>query len=154
MHSNLVAGIGYRVLRHRDEVSDLVQDVFVAALRAGSQLDCVRSLPGWLAVVTARAAGKRLRTRRLRRALGLDTDLPFDGVASPGSDAETSLVVRRLRDALDELPPALRVAWSLRHLDDQPLESVAEQCGCSISTARRRIKAASEQLRKVANDDA
>jgi RNA polymerase sigma factor (sigma-70 family) len=151
-HSGLVARIAFKLLRRQDEVSDVVQDVFVAALRAGPRLNLTRSMAGWLATVTVRSVAKRIRRRRRGRALGIETDLSYEDVAAPGADAESCVALSRLRDALTELPDELRCAWLLRHVEHEPVETVARLCGCSISTAKRRINAAQARLRRVICD--
>jgi RNA polymerase sigma-70 factor (ECF subfamily) len=45
-----------------------------------------------------------------------------------------------------------RLAWSLRHIEGHALAGVAEACGCSLATAKRRIDAAQGTLRAVLAD--
>jgi RNA polymerase sigma-70 factor (ECF subfamily) len=40
------------------------------------------------------------------------------------------------------------VAWSVRHLEGETMERVAELCGCSLSTAKRRVQSAQDALVK------
>jgi RNA polymerase sigma-70 factor (ECF subfamily) len=49
---------------------------------------------------------------------------------------------------LDRMPVRVRLAWSLRHVDGERLEDVAERCACSLATAKRWIATAQEQLAK------
>lgn len=151
-HSGLVARIAYKLLRRPDEVNDVVQDVFVAAMQAGPRLNLTRSMAAWLATVTVRSAAKRLRRRRIRRALGLEADLSYERVPSACSDAEANLSVSRLTSALEQLPEELRSAWLLRHVEGESVEDVAKECGCSLSTAKRRINTAQARLRRVISD--
>lgn len=152
LHSGLVARIAFKLLRRPDEVNDVVQDVFVAALQAGPRLSLRSSMAGWLAIVTVRSAAKRIRRRRLGHALGLDTGLSYDQVAAPGADAEAQVSASRLVAAISDLPEELRHAWVLRHVDGEPLEDVAKLCACSLSTAKRRINAAHARLRRIICD--
>ncbi len=151
-HSGLVARIAFKLLRREDEVSDVVQDVFAAAAEAGPRLNLTRSMAGWLATVTVRSAGKRLRRRRLRRALGLDAELSYEDVAAPALDAESYVTLHRVHAALDALPEEVRRAWLLRHMERETLEDVARLCGCSVSTAKRRINVAQAVLRRITCD--
>jgi RNA polymerase sigma-70 factor (ECF subfamily) len=151
-HSGLVARIAYKLLRRHDEVSEVVQDVFAAAAQAGPRLNLTRSMAGWLATVAVRSAGKRLRRRRLGRALGLDTDLSYEDVPAPALDAESYITLHRVHAELNALPDDLRRAWLLRHVERESLDDVARLCGCSVSTAKRRINAAQARLRRVTCD--
>jgi RNA polymerase sigma-70 factor (ECF subfamily) len=49
---------------------------------------------------------------------------------------------------LDRLPVNERLAWSLRHIEGEQLESVAVLCGCSLATAKRRIAAAQQAVER------
>src|SRR6185436_11429858 len=68
-YASYVATIAYRVLGTRDELEDVVQDVFVSAHRTLRTLRDVESLGSWLGTVTVRVCRRRLRARRLRRWL-------------------------------------------------------------------------------------
>jgi urease subunit alpha len=48
--------------------------------------------------------------------------------------------------ALDEMPVNQRLAWSLRHIEGERLETVALLCHCSLATAKRRIVAAQKLI--------
>ena len=56
-----------------DELDDLVQDVFLEAHRGLGQIRDAGSVKGWLARICVRRAVRRLRRRRLRAFLSLDT---------------------------------------------------------------------------------
>ena len=52
-------------------------------------------------------------------------------------------MLARVYRVLEGMPANQRIAWALRHIEGEPLESVASLCGCSLATAKRRILAAS-----------
>jgi RNA polymerase sigma-70 factor (ECF subfamily) len=138
-YSHYVATIAFRLLGRNDEVDDVVQDVFLQVHRRLSTIrpDAVR---GWLAVVTVRATRRRLRRRWLWRSLGVENiseELP-DPDASPEQRAHV-LSVGRL---LDKMPADNRIAWLLKQVEGKTIEETAELCGCSVSTAQRRLRAA------------
>jgi RNA polymerase sigma-70 factor (ECF subfamily) len=45
-----------------------------------------------------------------------------------------------------------RVAWTLRYVEGEKLERVAEHCGCSLATAKRRIAAAHAKIQSELED--
>src|SRR5215207_10492930 len=81
-YSSYVAAIALRLLGRDAEVEDVVQDVFVAAMGKLPPAHEPRAVRGWLATVTVRMAGRRLRRRRLLRFLGLD-DAPEYALVAP-----------------------------------------------------------------------
>jgi DNA-directed RNA polymerase specialized sigma24 family protein len=54
--------------------------------------------------------------------------------------------VKRLYIILDKMPVELRIAFVLRYVQSETVQSVAELCGWSLSTAKRRIHAAHERV--------
>ncbi len=144
-----VAAIGLRILGRPDEVDDLVQDVFIEAHRGFSTIRDPDGVKRWLARVTVRVASRRLERRRRWRFVGLKSEFDYttlpDGRASP----ETRALLARVYEALDSLPSKLRIAWTLRHVQGERLDAVALMCGCSLATAKRRIRAAHTAIREA-----
>lgn len=150
-----VAAVAIRVLGRDDELDDLVQDVFLDAARGIRGLREPAAIKGWLAKIAVRVAVRRLRRRRLLRALHFERDASFehDELASPDASPEQRALVVRVYAALDALPAEQRVAWVLRHVQGESLEQAASVCGCSLSTYQRRLRRAAARLqRELAHD--
>ena len=143
-----VAAVGLRLLGRRDEVDDLVQDVFLDAHRARDKLRVWHEAKKWLTVVTVRRARRRLRSRRRWAWLGLGDgdDGTAQEVAAPGATPEAAAFAAEVYRALDRLPVQDRLAWTLRYIQGEALRVVAELMECSLATATRRIAAAQEAL--------
>jgi RNA polymerase sigma-70 factor, ECF subfamily len=150
-YSRYVATIAFRLLGREDEVDDVVQDVFLSALDGLSALRDPEAAKGWLATVTVRIALRKLRFRRVRSFLGLDSVVNYKNVAI-GAKQEQAALLGRVYRILDDLPAAERVAWVLRNVEGEPLESVATACDCSLATAKRRITAAQEKITRAVQD--
>ena len=147
-YSPYVAAIGLRLLGRVEEIEDVVQDVFIAAHRGLAGLREPAALKGWLATVTVRVAQRRLRARRVRMMLRLTPTYDYELLAQPGFSPEESTMVAEVYAMLDDLPVVERVAWSLRHMQGERLERVAELTGASLATVKRRISAASAKLKE------
>ena len=146
-HAGLVAGVALRVLGRPSEVEDLVQDVFLRVLpRLGTVRDPA-ALRGWLAVITARLARRRLRSRRWKLWLGVDADHDYTQLADRAASPEDRALLAELYRALDRLPVQQRLAWTLRHAEGLELAAVAQACDCSLATVKRWIAAAEAALR-------
>lgn len=150
-YSSYVATIAMRLLGRNADVDDVVQEVFLQAVKGLEGLRDPEALRGWLATVTVRVARRRLRVRRLRGFLGLDDAPSYDQVASPNASPEQRALLARIYRALDEMPADLRLAWSLRHIEGEQIEAVANLCGCSLATAKRRISEAQDRLSREVN---
>jgi RNA polymerase sigma-70 factor (ECF subfamily) len=150
--SPYVARIGLRLLGRAHDVDDLVQEVFLAAFKQRDQLRDAGAAKGWLAVVAVRTARRQLRRRRLRQFVGLDTGTPPLELQDQTLSPDERTLLARVYQILDHMNVDDRLAWTLRHVEGEKLEQVAQRCGCSLATAKRRIVAAHAQLQAELSD--
>jgi RNA polymerase sigma-70 factor, ECF subfamily len=155
-YAPLVAWFASRLLSSREEVEDVVQEVFMIAAENLDNLTEPLKIRGWLKTVTLRRVGRRLRFARVRARFGLvpvSSESVEHLVASPEASPEDRAALRELYVALGKLPVDLRIAWTLRHLHEESLEAVAELTGCSLATVKRRISAAQQRIQKDLGDE-
>ena len=150
-YSGYVAGLAARLLGSGDaDLDDVVQDVFWLASRRIAKIPDFVQARGWLATVTTRVVRRKLLRRRVRaffHANPVAVDVP-----ARGASAEEHAVLARLYQVLEGLPTEDRLAWSLRYLEGESLDAVAAACGCSLSTAKRRVSAAKAVIDEVFRD--
>lgn len=145
-HAAAISSLGLGMLQSTQEADDLVQDVFLRAWRA---LDRLRDREGarpWLMTIAIRLARTRLRRRKLTRLLFRVDEPAIESAAAPGSLPEHRDLVKHLYRVLDQLPVELRIAWVLRYIQEETVQSVAALCGWSLSTAKRRLNAAETRV--------
>lgn len=144
-YGKYVAYLCQRLLGNSDDVDDIMQSVFVSALEGLHSLRDEGATRGWLRIVTIRACMSHLKRKKIMRFLHLDA------APAPTIEAaqEHSTELNRLYRLLDQLKPNERVAWTLRHVEEESLEEVARLCGCSLATAKRRITAAADKLARL-----
>lgn len=147
-YSSYVAAISFRLLGRDHEIDDVVQEVFLAAHKGLESLRDPMAIRGWLATVTVRTVRRKLRFRRLRACFGLDPGTDYTSLAVDANQ-DKALLIARAYAVLDRLPVNEKIAWILRHAEGESLEAVAERCGCSLATAKRRIAAAQAALAEV-----
>lgn len=154
-YAAFVAWFASRLTPRREEIEDIVQEVF---LIAADNLDVLIEPPkirGWLKTVTLRRISRRLRWARVKARFGIvpiSSDSVEHLVASPQASPEDRAALRELFVVLSDLPVDFRVAWTLRHLHEESLEAVAELTNCSLATAKRRIAAAQQRIQKELRD--
>ena len=145
-YSPYVASIGLRLLGRDDELDDLVQDVFLEAHRGLARVREFGAIKGWLARICVRRAVRRLRRRRLRAFLSLDTLAHDQILVAPGASPEARAEVSQLYRRLERMTALERVVWVLRYLEGESLDEIASLCACSKSTVQRRLRAADSAL--------
>lgn len=148
-----VATIGARLLGRADEVDDLVQDVFLDAIRGLRSLREVGAMRAWLATVTVRHARRRLRRRALWSALGLDRGADPDQLVDESISPEARAQVMAIYRALDGVAADARIAWILSVVEGHALEEIAAIGGYSRATAHRRIQTAQAAVEAALHDE-
>ncbi len=151
------------VIGEDSEAEDVLQESYMRAYR---KLDSFRgdsSLSTWLTTIVLNEARGRLRnaTRRSgwsrsRRCL----PMPTRSSRSPRSSAARTLLppLRRaeirhlLEHAIDQLPPAFRVVYMMREVEECSVEETASQLGIKPQTVKTRLHPARRQLRVSLHD--
>jgi RNA polymerase sigma-70 factor (ECF subfamily) len=149
-YANEVERLLYRILGPDSEIRDLLQDVFLAALGSIGQLRNPEALRGWLRGIAVRKARKCILRRRRWRFISLvpSGELPEREAVLPSP--EVSEALRCTYAALSRMPADERVAFALRHIDGMELTAVAEACGVSLATIKRRLKRAQRTFTTLA----
>ena len=157
-HASYLLGMVTRMLGRRDDAEEVVQDAFVAAFAQLANLREPEALRGWLSQIAVNLVRRRLRKLKLLRLLGLDRGAD-DGIlselAAPALSSELRGELALIDRALAQLDSGLRIAWSLRHVEGMELAEVAQVCGCSLATVKRRLAAAEKAVQAhVGSSDA
>lgn len=140
----------FRVLGPDAEAPDILHDVFVAALQSIGTLRDPRALPGWLRGIAVNKARKLIVKRQRWKLIQLfaPSDLPETEALVPS--AEISEAMRSTYQVLGAMPADERVAFALRMIDGMELTQVAQACGVSLATIKRRLARAQESFTTLA----
>ncbi len=141
-----------RILGSQHDFTDAVHDVFVEALRDIRKLRDPDRLEHWLVGIAVYSA--RARIRRTTRGRWLTFRAPEDlpEVVTPEHDAAAAEALRAAYAILDGMDADLRIVFALRFIDGMKLEDVADACGVSLATAKRRIREAERRFRSEARE--
>lgn len=152
-HAGYVARLAFRLLGRQEEVDDIVQDVFITLFRTLEKIRQSDSLRAWLGTTTVRTVRRRLRVRRIGFLLrGKDQVDPLD-LKGSGASGEDRAALWNVHLALESVSVNSRIAWVFRYLEQESIDDVARLCGCSRSTAKRRIADAHRVVRRALSDD-
>lgn len=134
VHGILLARVPY------GEVDDLVQDVFLVALRKLDSLRDANAFGPWLAMITRNRAMDF--HRRTRDTTELTDDLPAASNAAPEAEATEVLNLIRL------LPEAYREPLILRFVEGMTGPEIAERTGLAPASVRVNIHRGMKLLRE------
>lgn len=143
-HARYVAGVVYRITGNDSEVDDVLQEAFTDAACALDDLRDPSGFRAWLVMIVVRRVHKRLAKRRRFRFLSRAVEL----VHPRSSNPHDQRVVDELYEALEQLPPDLRVPWVLHHVEGETLPEVAKMCDVSLATVKRRIAEAEVRVNR------
>jgi RNA polymerase sigma-70 factor, ECF subfamily len=160
-YGDRVYRLAIRITGNASDAQEVVQDAFWSVLRNIGTFRGDASLGSWIYRIVANAAYQTVRRRRHRRdEIGLEDVLPSfqeDGRhAGPVSDWSAQFddpaTQTELRDALDaaieDLPPAYRVAIVLRDVEGSSMREVAGALNISMANAKSRVHRGRLFLRK------
>lgn len=128
---------------------DIVQDSFLLAFRALPSIEDPTKFPSWLYAITRHRAMRI--GKREKRAEFVELDdvlLEYSRALSTPAPVVEPDVIDDLRDAIEELPDAYRLAVKLRYYDGMSLKRIAQFLSLPITTVKWRLHKAKDVLRK------
>ena len=152
-YAPLVFGLVLRIVRHRADAADVLQDVFWEVWRGAAAYDPARGTPeAWIVMRSRARAIDRVRAVRRR---GETFVAPVDEAvaaapADPRDDAAERAEERELvATALALLPPAQREVIELAYYAGLTQTEIAERLEQPLGTVKTRIRMALARLRDV-----
>jgi RNA polymerase sigma factor (sigma-70 family) len=148
---SLVRGLMIKTLGPRDDIEDLVADVFVGLFESAPNIRSAEGLRSYVVSVALNTARREIKRRKRRRLVFWQEASEDEVERVPGTDdPRAKAALRQLSRFLDELTTEERFVYVLHVLEGNPLSDVAETLKLSRSTVKRRLKKANEKmLRRV-----
>jgi RNA polymerase sigma-70 factor (ECF subfamily) len=149
---NKRALLGYLTRRvGREDASDLLQETFVRALRH-ERFDAVADPPAFLQQIAVNLTRDFAR-RRKTEAVCLEFGEPPAEIAAEDLAPDERLAIeekrRRLRAAVEALPPRAREVFALFMYGGLTVEEIAERLGIARSTAHKHMRLALQRCRSA-----
>jgi RNA polymerase sigma-70 factor, ECF subfamily len=155
--------VAWRILRHREDTEDVMQEVFLAAYRALPRFRGECSLSTWLHRIAVTRALNHLssgaeKIRRSSEPWERDGGEEFHPAGEPAASSplralETGELQRRLARCLDKLPPAWRAALALRDVEGFSYEEMSRSLKIALGTVRSRLARARLALRECLQEE-
>jgi RNA polymerase sigma factor (sigma-70 family) len=144
-YQGVIFGLCYRMMSHRQDAEDIVQETFLRALRAIVGFDAARPLRPWLLEIAA----NRCRTALSRRARRppLAPSASIEDRADPRPEPiDLDDLAGELDRGLRELRPEYRLVFVLFHEQNLSYEEIAEAVSRPIGTVKTWLHRARAQL--------
>jgi len=152
-----------------EEAEDLTQDVFLRVYKGRESFRGEARFTTWLFQICANLFRNDLRGRSAQKREG--AEVPIDGVLDSGENGKAEGVAswgsepddplrkalweearKRLREALEDLPPQMRRCVELRVYEDLKYREIAAKMGISIDTVKAHLFQARQILREKLGD--
>lgn len=145
-YQQLVYNVAYRMLSDPEDAADATQDAFVSAFRS---IKTFRdgSFKAWLLKIATNACYDRLRSRKRRPAISLESVMddgettfdPPDPAVGPEDLALKREVLQLIQHGLDRLPEDQRLVVILSDVQGLSYEEIAEATGANLGTVKSRL---------------
>ena len=150
-HARPLHAVCHRILGDASAAEDAVQDALVNAFRGLDRFDGRARFSTWLHRIAVNAAIGHLRQRR-PELTGDDEDgdaghHSTSGAHDPAELAHGAEITKRLGAALGGLSPLERTAFVLKHVEQYPLEEIAETLESNVNATKQAVFRAVQKLR-------
>jgi RNA polymerase sigma-70 factor (ECF subfamily) len=138
----------WRLLGADADHDDIVQQVFLRMLQSIGKLRSPDRLSFWVRSITVNTVRSELRKRKVRRIF-LRSSPPTEENGDFTTDVESREFAALSTATLKKLPERERVVFLLYYVEALPLPEIAEICGYSTMTAKRRLADARDRFQKL-----
>jgi RNA polymerase sigma-70 factor (ECF subfamily) len=155
-HRGDVARLVYRMLGARNDLDDVVQEVFFQVYRSLKDFRGQAKFSTWLHRVTVNVVLMHRRAARSRPVYA--EEAPYDltpdhDIVSPDEDADRRERVRAFSRLLNRLAEKKRVVFILHELEGIAPAEIAEMVGAPVLTVRTRLFYARRELEAMLADE-
>lgn len=155
-YQDRVFSVLYRVVKDRDAVRDLAQDVFINAFKSIQGFQGKSSFYTWLYQIAMRTGLNYLSLARVRTTTVYENgDIEKRFMDTPGGSGnwlEEGYMLHETTQAavaaIEELPDEYKKVFILKEYEDMSYEEIAEVLNIPIGTVRSRLNRARKELRK------
>ena len=140
--------LAMRLLRHREDAEDVVQDGFLSALQHIDSFDLSRPFWPWLSRIIVNR-GLDVASSRTARSTDALADDVSDTRPSPAEWAERGEIRDEFLRTVTELPERRRLVVQLFEVDGFSVAEIAKLLDSSPATIRWHLHMARRQLRKA-----
>lgn len=152
-HSRSVFRLAFRMTGNEQDAEDVVQESFLRAYKQLDRFESRANFGTWLYRITANCSVDLMRSKQARhdqsRGESLDAaeQMPAGDLPSPQRLAESAEIQARVQDALGELSPLERAAFTLRHYEGRSIDEISATLGLGTSAAKHSVFRAVKKLR-------
>ncbi|MFH0828585.1 MAG: RNA polymerase sigma factor [Candidatus Kerfeldbacteria bacterium] len=144
---------GRRFMAGREDIEDIVQEVFLKAYENLRSFDIKRRFSPWIYRIAHNTFINEMRRASRHPTITLDTDIlfPHKSMPSPADDHERTETKEMMQRGLDQLDFKYREPLILFYFEEMSYAAIAEVLRIPVSTVGVRISRARVALKRILN---
>jgi RNA polymerase sigma-70 factor (ECF subfamily) len=160
-YERAVFTICLRMVRNRDEATDLAQEAFIKTFSSLDRYNPAYAFSSWLFKITSNLCIDYLRKRRIS-TFAMDEPVESEKGEftrqyespdpTPDETFSRNETMQKLDAGIAALPEHYRIMLVLRHQEDMSYEEIAESLAIPLGTVKARIHRAREMLKTILED--
>ena len=140
-----------RMLGSHEDAEDVTQEALLRAHRALARYDGRTAFRTWLMSILINRCRTALLHRRRRTARVVLDDVAVQRAAVDGPALRTEMRLT-IEQALEQLEPAQREAFLLKHVEQLSYDEMAVATGAGVSALKMRVQRACDRLQRLLED--
>jgi RNA polymerase sigma-70 factor (ECF subfamily) len=154
-HSRNAFRLAHRLTGNEQDAEDVVQESFIRAYRQLGRFESRANFGTWLYRIVANCSVDLIRVRQSRRdqsrAESLDEAADMASNRAPGPErlARSAEIERHVANALSQLSPLERAAFTLRHYEGRSIDEIGRMLGLGTSATKHSVFRAVRKLRSA-----
>jgi RNA polymerase sigma-70 factor (ECF subfamily) len=150
-HRAAVYRLARTITGNHYDADDAAQETFLRVFKALGRYDPNRPFRPWLKRITYNTSLNVLRSSKVRSRETASENLPelADPSPGPGSSIQSGQTVKKIDEALHNMPGELRTTLLLRAVDGMSYKEIAAATGVRIGTVMSRLSRARERVHEV-----
>ena len=157
-HSRKLFRLAYRLTGNNDDAEDIVQETFLRAYRSLDQFDERAVFTSWLYRIATNYSLDVLRNRKHKQVVSLSvagaeavdaTEWVASNTPGPERVAFSGQMQERIAEALDQLTPHERTAFTLRHFEGHTTEEIGVALKIGANAAKQVVFRAVQKMRRA-----
>lgn len=143
----------YALIGQKEPAEEIVSDVFYKVWKNRKTLAGIENMNAWIQTITYRKAISYLRKETGKTDLLLDDigDFIFDPIQSPDEEMISKEEMKKINDAIQQLPPKCKHVFFLAKIEGLPYKDIAALLDISVKTINNHIAFALEEIAKKLN---
>jgi len=150
-YSHEMFRLAYRMTGNEQDAEDVVQETFLRAFRRIHRYDARARVSSWLYTIASNYAVDLLRRRKRWRTTEVEPteqQAPLRSAApGPEQAAFGGQIGERVAQAMGDLSPRERIAFTLRHYEGLSINEIGRVMGIGTSATKNHIFRAVRKLR-------